>query len=68
MSGVVCSSPSPSSLIVSWSPPTGPVLSYQVEVKQYSLVDGAVNTVSLSTPFDRQNIITTAIVEGLGEY
>ena len=68
MSGVVCSSPSPSTLIVSWSPPTGPVLSYQVEVKQYSLVGGAVNTVSLFTPFDHQNIITTTTVEGLGEY
>ncbi len=68
MSGVVCSSPYPSTLNVSWSPPTGPVLSYQVEVKQYSLVGGAVNTVSLSTPFDRENVITTTTVEGLGEY
>ncbi len=68
VSGVVCSNPSPSTLIVSWLPPTGPVLSYQVEVKQYSLVGGTVNTISLSTPFDRENIINTTTVEGLGEY
>ncbi len=68
MSDVVCSSISPSTLSVSWSPPTDPVLSYQVEVKEYSLVGSAVDTVSLSTPFDSENVITTTTVEGLGEY
>ena len=67
MSGVVCSSLSPSTLSVSWSPPTDPVLSYQVEVKEYSIV-AVGNIVSLSTPFDRQNVITNTTVEGLGEY
>ncbi|XP_064386138.1 mucin-2-like isoform X3 [Halichondria panicea] len=65
VSDVVCSSISPSTLSVSWSPPTDPVLSYQAEVKQYSLVGSAVNTVSLSTPFDSENVITTTTVEGL---
>ncbi len=68
MSDVVCSSLSPSTLSVSWSPPTDPVLSYQVEVKQYSLVGSTVDTVSLSTPFDSENVITNISVEGLGEY
>ncbi len=59
----MCSSLSPSTLSVSWSPPTDPVLSYQVEVKQYNLVEGTVNTFDL---FDRENIIATTTVEGLG--
>ncbi len=67
MSDVVCSSLSPSTLSVSWSPPTDPVLSYQVEVKQYSKV-AVGNIVSLSTPFDSEDIITNTTVEGLGEY
>ena len=68
VSDVVCSSLSPSTLSVSWSPPTDPVLSYQVEVKQYSLEGSTVDTVSLSTPFDSENITTNTTVEGLGEY
>ncbi|XP_064386134.1 mucin-2-like isoform X4 [Halichondria panicea] len=65
VSDVVCSSLSPSTLSVSWSPPTDPVLSYQVEVKQYSLEGSTVDTVSLSTPFDSENVITTITVDGL---
>ncbi len=67
VSDVMCSSLSPSTLSVSWSPPTDPVLSYQVEVKEYSKV-AVGNIVSLSTPFDSENVITTTTVEGLGEY
>ncbi len=36
-------------------------------VKEYSKV-AVGNIVSLSTPFDSENVITTTTVEGLGEY
>ena len=63
VSDVECSSLSPSTLSVSWSPPTDPVLSYQVEVKEYSKV-AVGNIVDM---FDSEDIITNTTVESLGE-
>ena len=56
---------SPSTLEVVWTPPIGqPVLSYQIEVRQYVLRDNEVSTVSLG----KSDILPTKLtVNGLGE-
>ncbi len=68
MTDVTCDAPSSSTLTVSWSPPTSPVLSYQVEVRRYAVVNEAVDTVTLADPFDQQDIVTSATLSGLGTY
>ena len=51
--------------MVNWSPPTSSVLSYQIRVRQYSVVNQRVETVDLK---DEQGIVNMATINGLGMF
>ncbi len=68
MSGVTCASPSSSTtLVVSWSPSTSSVLSYQLEVRRYA-VDQEESIVTLTSLFDQEYTDTGATINGLGKF